>query len=316
MAFKARYLKFFALRVSYLYSTSTVVALTFLGHPLDFFQIPSVSFVPTYTGSELSFQYIKKWTAACSTSHQECDSSAAEHPLPTRLLQIGNSQSDPIRLFETQIEMTHGKYCCLSHCWGQAVHLRTTIETISLHKTNISWAKLPPTFRDAITITRLIGCQYLWIDSLCIIQDSPKDWGFESAKMADVYGNAFVTISATAGHDSHSGLFKTLLDEYKPVEIRDPVSSDVPTGIFARKKIEHYPLLNLISFHENRPTFPQYPLLSRAWTFQEHLLSPRILFFGPEEIAWQCKRGIYCCCRYVFVHSNQDITAPMYVDSY
>lgn len=82
--------------------------------------------------------------------------------------------------------------------------------------TKASWAKLtvniflsdlPPLFQDAIIITRQLGLRYLWIDSLCIIQDSLRDWETEAAKMASIYQNSYVTISAT---DASNGSAKCL----------------------------------------------------------------------------------------------------------
>lgn len=71
----------------------------------------------------------------------------------------------------------------------------------------IDWDDLPRTFQDAVITTRAIGIQYLWIDSLCIIQDDLGDWRQESSKMAEVYTNAWLTIAASYARDSTEGLF-------------------------------------------------------------------------------------------------------------
>jgi hypothetical protein len=62
--------------------------------------------------------------------------------------------------------------------------------------------ELPKTFQDAIQITKCLGIRYLWIDSLCIIQDSTQDWGKEAAAMSQVYKNAYWYIAATSASDS------------------------------------------------------------------------------------------------------------------
>lgn len=71
----------------------------------------------------------------------------------------------------------------------------------------IPWELLPTTFRDAIQVTKGLGIRYLWIDSLCIIQDDDVDWKEESSKMASIYQNSFLTICATAAPDDEAGLW-------------------------------------------------------------------------------------------------------------
>lgn len=68
--------------------------------------------------------------------------------------------------------------------------------------------KLPKTFQDAVRVTRELGKRYLWIDSLCIIQDDPDDWKREAMKMETVYSMAYLTIAATSAHDSAQGFLK------------------------------------------------------------------------------------------------------------
>jgi hypothetical protein len=66
---------------------------------------------------------------------------------------------------------------------------------------------LPKTLQDAIRLTQELGIRYIWIDSICIIQDDKEDWEHESANMLSVYANASLTIAASNGNDSHKGLF-------------------------------------------------------------------------------------------------------------
>jgi hypothetical protein len=73
--------------------------------------------------------------------------------------------------------------------------LTTTKVTLASWQHSIPWDRLSKTFRDAILVTRELGLQYLWIDSLCIIQDDANDWAIESAKMANVYGDAHLVRS-------------------------------------------------------------------------------------------------------------------------
>lgn len=73
----------------------------------------------------------------------------------------------------------------------------------------IPWFELPKTFQEAIALTRKLGVRYLWIDSLCIIQDDHHGWEVESAKMATIYSLSYLTIAATHAADSQQGCFST-----------------------------------------------------------------------------------------------------------
>jgi hypothetical protein len=98
-------------------------------------------------------------------------------------------------------------YVTLSHCWGEKHIVTTTKESLTRRKEGIEVSLLPKTFSDAILITRKLRFRYLWIDSLCIIQDDEADWQLESKKMAKIYENSALTISASAAHDAEYGCF-------------------------------------------------------------------------------------------------------------
>jgi len=96
-----------------------------------------------------------------------------DSPLPTRIIDVGSSDGVPC-LLETHGR--RGKYFTLSHCWGRQHLITTTTQNLEERKKGIPWPELSKTFQEAIQITREFGCQYLWIDSLCILQDSVQDW--------------------------------------------------------------------------------------------------------------------------------------------
>lgn len=98
----------------------------------------------------------------------------------------------------------HGKYFALSHCWGGDIPSKTLTRPLPDYLKALP--DLPRSFRDAIRITRELGFRYLWIESLCILQDSLEDWQKESAAMRDVYRNAALTISASASNNSEGGM--------------------------------------------------------------------------------------------------------------
>jgi hypothetical protein len=140
---------------------------------------------------------------------------------------------------------------------------------------------LPKTFQDAIIISRSIGIRYIWIDSICIVQDSPEDWEKESARMADIYSNSFLTIAATASPDSQVGcLFRREQRQAITFTYAPPLDHAAIRHVFvnASQKFLIDPLR-------------KHPLNKRAWAFQERLLSRRILHFAAEQLFWDCQNS-------------------------
>ena len=102
-------------------------------------------------------------------------------------------------------DIANVRYAALSYCWGKGSTLALTSQTLSAFKTNISYSSMPKTYRQAVVFTRLLGIQYLWIDSICIIQEGGPDWQQESAKMGDIYRNAEIVLSGDCGLDTDAG---------------------------------------------------------------------------------------------------------------
>lgn len=108
---------------------------------------------------------ILNWTTTCDETHPECIPSSVS--APKRLLDIGEARDCPIHVTQGGGE----KYVALSHCWGKGRRCITTKANLKDRMDCITWDQIPKTFQDAITLTRQLGIRYLWIDSLCIIQD-------------------------------------------------------------------------------------------------------------------------------------------------
>ena len=140
---------------------------------------------------------------------------------------------------------------------------------------------LSSTFLDAIRVTRALGLRYLWIDSLCIIQDSLADWEAESAEMASVYRNGVLNIAATGSSDNGGGLFQERNTHWV-------TPSKVHIQYKGHDKVYSASLDSLWGKYINRAT-----LNRRAWVFQERLLSPRTLHFAPQ-LFWECRRLQAC----------------------
>ena len=196
------------------------------------------------------------------------------------------------------VELAQGEdvdYVTLSHCWGAKQIITTTQETLRSRLAAIPWKDLSKTFQDAIIITNNLGYRYIWIDSLCIIQNDYQDWELESKNMASIYQNSILTIAASKSKDGDGGCFASTPD-LPGKEVLHPYTES-PTRIFYRRQLAHSPE-SLQTQREGEVTSGDaaWPLCERAWTFQEELLSARILFYGPEEIIWQCNTTLCCQC--------------------
>jgi hypothetical protein len=143
----------------------------------------------------------ENWLETCKQGHDECKGDESSQ-LSTRVLDISGDQ---VRLYEAQGE--YGQYLTLSYCWGKAQIITTTTETKQERMKEISWSSLSKTFRDAVIVSRHLGFRYLWIDSLCIIQDDKQDWEREAARMALIYKGSQLTIAVTSSKDGSEGCF-------------------------------------------------------------------------------------------------------------
>src|SRR2546421_28580 len=87
-----------------------------------------------------------------------------------------------------------GRYATLSHCWGEHLPLVTTKDNLLERQRGIYWSDLPRSFQDAIVTTAEQGLRYLWIDSLCIVQDDQCDWDEHASSMAEIYAGSHFNI--------------------------------------------------------------------------------------------------------------------------
>lgn len=137
----------------------------------------------------------------------------------------------------------------------------TTSSSLVDRLDQILWADLPKTFRDAVIVTRSLGVRYLWIDSICIIQDSRPDWERESACMEEIYRKAYLTIAASASPDNSTGFLTSRASS----SLNGPWGPTNPKYISIKSKIKHH------------STPETDPLSTRAWAYQERLMASRIL---------------------------------------
>ncbi|KAF5021351.1 hypothetical protein F66182_6619 [Fusarium sp. NRRL 66182] len=231
------------------------------------------------TGSEATWSLIRQWISACLDKH-DCGIRAQDVTpwYPTRLLDLGLQESKGApRLVETSSDKPISPYVTLSHCWGKGKHIRALRD--NLHDLYTGIHSLSTTFEQAVTATRKLGYRYLWIDSLCIVQDDHQDWYREAALMHKVYSNAVCNIAAAASGDSSGGLF------FK----RDGIHGHCVAQYSREGRVESYIDRNLFLRDIQRS-----PLQTRAWVEQEWLMARRTIHFAKNQVFWECDQ--LCAC--------------------
>jgi len=256
---------------------------------------------------------LRTWISDCH-QHVGCNTAKSrECTLPSRIVDVGSSEGsdDPV-LVETSRSNNQGRYCALSHCWGARQPITTTKLTIEERKRGISWSKLPQTFKDAIRLTRALAIRYIWIDSLCIVQDDEEDRQRESARMASIYEEAYLTIAATVSADSEMGFLWTrpvyeltgtaTCNTGAPSPAVETCRKKHDTNslpVYVRRQIRHSNLFateqDSMELHSTDTTLSR-PLETRAWCFQERLLSTRVVHFFGWEMFFECKSSNRCEC--------------------
>ncbi|KAF7188916.1 hypothetical protein HII31_09839 [Pseudocercospora fuligena] len=215
--------------------------------------------------------------------------------VPMRLLYLGTSD-DELKLVESRhILESPIQFAALSHCWGAAKILRLLTHNHTRLLRHVSHEDLPNTFQDAIKVARLLNLSYLWIDSLCIIQDSAADWETNAAVMGEVYSRATIVISASSSFSPWASFLSK-----RPAEYWGPRTIAFPTADGGTRLVKVRKRHTLASPLEQGLKEPPYttswatllragPLYRRAWAFQEALLASRIIHFHAGGLSWECR---------------------------
>jgi hypothetical protein len=191
--------------------------------------------LPPGTESPESLQMIRTWLDKCDTNHDHCRHKHHEW-LPSRLINVGNQNANALPYLCTSSLLSSGtRYLTLSHCWGKKPLFCLLSSNIADLQRYLPIHELPKTFRDVIWLAQKLDIQYVWIDSLCIIQDSESDWASQSPMMEDIYANSYCNIAATGASDGQDGLFlERNPAAVRPLELcipaKPPSLRGIPTG--------------------------------------------------------------------------------------
>lgn len=254
------------------------------------------------------------WIQSCSADHAECPS-VKDTVLPTRVLDCSTTASE-IHLIETG--GLKGRYVTLSHCWGKSGKRKpivTALDNIDARKNGIPLDQLPLTFQDSVIVVRKLGFRYLWIDSLCIIQGDSADWFRECKLMARYYSHSSLTIAGPAAKDASAGFLQHNLPPLPPGDTDQADNRAISWraehnsrggASTVRLGIKLYPFMLSGRNLDNLGT--------RGWVVQERLLSPRMLYFGKEQMWFECSAVTnFEALNYPIQHPREllrDIPAP------
>lgn len=259
------------------------------------------------TASDYTIALARFWLQSCISTHNSlCDPPPPfSEPgfLPTRLLDLGHVVGTARVVTTAELDPRPTAYLTLSHCWGGASPLSLTAATSNTLREGVTLSTLPKTFGDAARVTLGLGYRYLWIDSLCIQQDSAADWALESRSMDLVYRRSVLTLAALAASTSHDGLYVRRNPLcYRACDLMGvteyPLKIDgqhfrrhtAPRGEwFGGQGGDSGEVSYLVNRHgDDGRAGSNLRLRQRGWVFQEDLLARRTLYFGVDGIYWEC----------------------------
>ena len=224
----------------------------------------------------------RSWIRECLDNHKSCQPDLeALGWVPERLIRVhqrGEWGHYGLQLIVTSATPADGRYyTTLSHRWSSQSFLKLTHNNFQQLSREFTSSDLPQTFRDAVSATYHLGFHYLWIDSLCIIQDGLDDWKSQSAQMHQIYALAVCNLAASWAEDCTKAMFSQRSN-----------SSKLANSIKLRVRLR-YRKMRLADENIWRRCVEDSILRERGWVFQERFLSPRKMHFGEDQISWECK---------------------------
>ncbi|KAK0707905.1 heterokaryon incompatibility protein-domain-containing protein [Lasiosphaeris hirsuta] len=235
--------------------------------------------------SDENIDMMHSWLINCRSSHESCRLPPSAW-LPTRLLDVGTyAESRLPRVVETKnLSANNAPYAALSHMWGDVVEappLQAMKFNYDSLMQEIPLRRLPQNFADAALTCQRLGIRYIWIDSLCIIQDSKEDWEREAQMMHKIYRNAELTIVATSATSSHDGFLARDLSVVPAVKIQYG-TADEPRSLIVTPVDDDQNGLRHGDVDGSEWN-------TRGWTMQERALSTRSIHFCRNKMYFECR---------------------------
>ncbi|PVH85736.1 HET-domain-containing protein [Cadophora sp. DSE1049] len=222
----------------------------------------------------------------CLGDHNDFCPASTMSPLPSRVIDVGSTEVPPKIVISNG---SPGRWLALSHCWGTKVRFVLDSSNVRARQQGIPLEDMPSAFSDAIQVSRRLGYQYLWIDSLCIIQDSHGDWAYESSQMLNYYQNSSLTIALDDTPGDEQGFLDIVRasdDDAVQVQVIVPPGNDtIKPTIESEDTPEHVSIRGFSASFASGPCF----LATRGWTLQEDILSPRTVHYRSGHLAWECQ---------------------------
>ncbi|KND86481.1 hypothetical protein TOPH_08877 [Tolypocladium ophioglossoides CBS 100239] len=252
----------------------------------------------TQQNPEIGIPIIQGWLHNCRTNHRRCRASTGSAMMPTRVIDVGGPAArSALRLVSSKGICE--PYIALSYCWGVTADeiLTLTAMTFASMTQGIRESALAKTHRDTVSLAQALGIRYIWVDALCIIQGDEADWERESRNMAQVYGNATLTVVAGRSADARNGYMDNTLDSFtrggEPPPCRLPVSAPVS----GNKTDSSFLMVALPRSADIGPVF------TRGWCSQERVCCRRAVIFGTQQLMFECETE--------YAYENGKITRPL-----
>ncbi|EPE06490.1 het-domain-containing protein [Ophiostoma piceae UAMH 11346] len=228
--------------------------------------------------------------------------------VPSRLIDVRGNQ---LRVVETRDEpdsVSRGgmRYTTLSYCWGTReeglAQLRLTRESIARLQTGFPVEAMSAVQKDAVAVTRALGVAYLWIDALCILQNDGADWERESALMHSIYGHSYLTICNLKTASCHAGFLPVPADQGGAQTATVPFDTDEDADEDEDRDTDSYQIgpgcvSGVRGFFKEGDTWARLDFdtsswITRAWTFQEAAMSPRMVLFASSGLYFSCSNKL------------------------
>jgi len=267
--------------------------------------VPQEWHLPDNLSRPISVEKVKSWLKNCDRFH-------ADH---CREYQLAPPDQRPLWLVDVHrkciVPAKAGVgglvYATLSYVWGNATCFSLTTDTLDtlLAEGSLNNAGLPATIRDAMTLAASLDLAYLWVDRLCIVQDSAEEKQAQIKAMASIYSHAYFTIIAAQSHDASGPLTSRPLKDTPPPQRSPGLLATFSKSLVSWRRTRTYKAKRTKA-PENATRFSGSPQtdrevmnimaadllrtiwFSRGWTFQEFLFSRRKIVFHNNTVNWEC----------------------------